>query len=157
MKLPGTSAATVLLCLASPCVFASGYHPDLDEAFAKAEIVVVGRVVDAWDPEPKRRPSDLDRLRLTRNEDESQSTESVEIEALSLPDLGSGRVYQMRVERVFKGAVQRGQEVVFWDRVADSTAGYGVIEKARNLVFLVASRPSDFDQPGRSALRPWSS
>lgn len=107
--------------LFSQLLHASGYHPPFDEAVAKAELIVFGEVMEAWYPEPNTG-------KVTGAPD----------------DFSEGRVYRMKIEQVYKGGAQVGEEVIFWDPSAFSTAGYSISEGKKNLAFLLPAGLSHF-------------
>ncbi|MFC1703323.1 hypothetical protein ACFL1E_00875 [Candidatus Omnitrophota bacterium] len=100
--------------------YASGYHPPFDQAVKEAELIVLGDVIEAWDPKAKQ---DSERF-----------------------DFSEGRAYRMRVEKVYKGDVKAGDEIIFWDAHYMSTASYHVSEGNKNLTFLVPAELSEFEK-----------
>ncbi len=121
---------STLLLFTTGAAFASGYHPGLDEAFAESDDVVVARVLESWWPEPTKRPS----------QPTSAPVSGTLFDVRASFDVRAGVVHQMRIDRVFKGAGRKGEQIVVWERNA-----YGVSKNVPNLVFLVPYRPSDLE------------
>jgi|GEM_PF-6633400 len=103
-----------IIAVLAPQVVGSGYHPEIDQAISEAKIIVVGQVTKAWMP----------KARL--NVKNSSFT---------------GEVYRMRVTDVYKGNVKVGDDIIFWDPWAWSSAGYFVNAGKINLTFLVERSP----------------
>jgi len=99
---------------------ASGYHPPFDQAVAEAHLVVLGEVTKAWCPS------------LKNVKQAGQSTCRV------------GRIFRMKVEKVYKGKLKPGAEVVFVDPHHGSTASYRVEQGKQNLTFLVPAELDEF-------------
>lgn len=94
---------------------ASGYRPFFDKAIEEAELIIFGKVIDAWYPKDKKTGSEVDR----------------------------GRVYRITVKESYKGATKPGEEIIFYDPHHLSTASYFVDEGGANLTFLVPADLSE--------------
>ena len=92
----------ILLAVLVPAssAFSSGYHPVFARAIVEAEIIVHGKVVEAWIP----------KLKASAGKD-NRSFQSRE-----------GRVYRMKVIRCNKGKLKPDQEIIFRDPHYSSTA-----------------------------------
>ncbi|MBW1807092.1 MAG: hypothetical protein JRJ87_02785 [Deltaproteobacteria bacterium] len=110
---------TVLVIIQTSQLQASGYHPPFDQAVSEAQLVVLGEVTKAWCPGVKKaKPAGQTACR-------------------------AGRVFRMKIEKVYKGNLKPGAEIVFVDPHHGSTASYRVAEGKPNLTFLI---PAEFDE-----------
>ncbi len=112
MRLSGLILVVLLCVVPLDTAFASGYHPPFDEAFAEAELVVMGPVIQIAGAEDGPIP-EVDESRLPYS------------------------VYQMNVAEVYKGNAQPEDLIIVWDPYGMSTAGYYISDGTRNLIFLV--------------------
>ncbi len=108
-----------IIAVLVPRVVGSGYHPGIDQAISEAKIIVVGQVTKAWKPKARLNVKNSSHI--------------------------SGEVYSMRVTDVYKGNVKVGDDIVFWDPSAWTSAGYFVINGRINLTFLVDGSPDADD------------
>jgi hypothetical protein len=99
---------------------ASGYHPPFDQAVSEAHLVVLGEVTKAWCPSVKK------------------------VELAGQSACQAGRVFRMKIEKVYKGDLKPGAEVVFVDPHHNSTASYRVEQGKQNLIFLVPAGLDEF-------------
>ncbi len=131
-----------LVCICGWAV-GSGYHPGFDEALEKASVVVEGTVVESWIPKPrgKSAKSIPGGISYSIETVSSGTRERViwreEPEESRPPELRFGRVYRMRVDKVYKGATRPGEEVVMWDPMAGWMGDYAVDVSGWNFAFLV--------------------
>jgi len=113
---------TCLVIIQTSQLQASGYHPPFDRAVSEAQLVVLGEVVQAWCP----------RMKTAKPTEQSACR--------------AGRVYRMKLEKVYKGNLKPGAEVVFVDPHHGSTASYRVAEGKSNLTFLVSAGLDEFSK-----------
>jgi hypothetical protein len=104
------AAAAFAICVLCPGpARGSGYHPPFDRAVEEAHWVLLHTVIS--DHKPK------DMLK-------------------NLPPQARGRVYLVKVKKVFRGPFKPGDRLLVWDPWYRSTAGYFLNAKGDNLSFL---------------------
>ena len=111
---------TCLVIIPAGRLQASGYHPPFDQAVSEAQLVVLGEVTKAWCPSVKK------------VKEAGQST------------CRAGRVFRMKVEKVYKGKLKPGAEVDFVDPHHGSTASYRIEQGKQNLTFLIPAELDEF-------------
>lgn len=97
--------------------WASGYHPPFDHALKQAELVIQGDVVESWN--------------ALGNENSGKFSKE--------------RAYRMVVGKCFKGTLNPGDEIYFWDPHYHSTASYQIRENSTYICYLVPAKMSEFE------------
>ncbi|MDQ7827218.1 MAG: hypothetical protein RDV48_30775 [Candidatus Eremiobacteraeota bacterium] len=111
--------AAAFLALSGDVSGTIGIVLTFDEAVAKAKLIVIGKITKGWEP----KVHGLNNSKLS---------------------LQTGRVYRMKVEKVYKGSIRPGDEVVFWEQYYGTTASLFIDEGKRSLVFLMPANLDEF-------------
>ena len=140
MKKTNITIILLFVILNSSCLlYASGYHPPFDTAIKEAEVIVLGDVVEAWCPKDKRKP--------IHKEIESITDENGHrITRLYSENCEYGRIYRMKIKKVYKGSLKEGEEILIWDSSYRSTASYSIREDNKNLIFLKARNNRGYEK-----------